>query len=61
MGKIRPPALRELSFISAIKLVLSKHVVLIMQIIIRIMINMDKTGQNRPSEGPILSLNERLK
>ena len=39
----------------------SKHDVLIMWIIIRIIINMDGIEQEKLSEGPILSLNERLK
>ena len=61
MGKKKPPTLRELSSSSTIKIVFSKHVVLIMPIIIRIIINMDGIGQERLSEGPILSLNKRLK
>ena len=61
MGKKKPPTLRELSSGSTIKIVFSKHVVLIMPIIIRIIINMDGIGQERLSEGPILSLNKRLK
>ena len=36
---------------SAINIVLSKHVVLIMRIIIHIIINMDNIRQERPSEG----------
>ena len=43
------------------KIVFSKHVVLIMRIIIGIIINMDDIGQESLSEGPILSLNKRLK
>ena len=39
----------------------SKHVVLIMRIIIRILINMDNIRQERLSEDPILNLNKRLK
>ena len=42
-------------------MVLSKHVVLIMQIINIIIINMDDIRQERPNEGPILKLNKRLK
>ena len=40
---------------------LSKHVVLIMQIINIIIINMDDIRQERPKEGPILKINKRLK
>ena len=39
----------------------SELVVLIMQIIIRIILNMDDIGQERLSEGPILTLNKWLK
>ena len=42
-------------------MVLSKHVVLIMQIINIIIINMDDIRPERPNEGPILKLNKRLK
>ena len=59
MGRKRPPTLRFPSTY-AIKRVLSKHVILIMQIIIRIIINMGAIRQERPSEGPILNFNERL-
>ena len=45
---------------SAIKIMLSKHVVLIMRII-NIIINMDDIRQERPNVGPILKLNKRLK
>ena len=45
---------------SAIKIVLSKHVVLIMRII-NAMINMDDIRQKRPNESPNLKLNKRLK
>ena len=45
---------------SAIKIMLSKHVVLIMRII-NIIINMDDIRQERPNVGPILNLNKRLK
>ena len=44
-----------------VKMALSKHVVLIMQIINIIIINMDDIRQERPNEGPILKLNKRLK
>ena len=43
---------------SAIKIMLSKHVVLIMRIINCIIINMEDIRQGRLSEGPILSLNK---
>ena len=46
---------------SAIKIVLSKHFVLIMRIIIQIKINMDVIRQERPREGPILNLIKRIK
>ena len=46
---------------SAIKTVFSKHVVLIMRIIILIIINMDDIRQERFSEGPILNLDKSLK
>ena len=46
---------------SAVKIALSKHVVLIMRIIIIIIINIDDIRQERPNEGPILKLNKRLK
>ena len=39
----------------------SKHVILIMRIIIRIVINMDDIRQEKVNEGPILNLNKRLK
>ena len=60
MGRKRPPNLGSFSSSSAIKRVLSKHVILIMQII-NIMINMDDIRHERPNEGPILKLNGRLK
>ena len=44
---------------SAIKMALSKHVVLIMRIIN--IINMDDIRQERTNEGPSLKLNKRLK
>ena len=44
-----------------VKMALSKHVVLIMQIINIIIINMDDIRQERPNEAPILKLNKRLK
>ena len=46
---------------SAVKIALSKNVVLIMRIINIIIINMDDIRQERPNEGPILKLNKRLK
>ena len=46
---------------SAIKIVFLKHVVLIMRINFSHIINMDDIRQERLSEGPILSLNKRLK
>ena len=45
---------------SAIKLVLSKHVVLIMRII-SIIITMDNIRQEKPNKSSILKLNKRLK
>ena len=45
---------------TAIKMILSKHVVLIMRIIIHITINMDDIKQVMPSESPILNLIKRL-
>ena len=44
-----------------VKMALSKHVALIMQIIDIIIINMDDIRQERPNETPILKLNKRLK
>ena len=44
-----------------VKMALSKHVVLIMQIIDIIIINMEDIRQERPNETPILKLNKRLK
>ena len=46
---------------STIKIIFSKPVVLIMPIIIRLIINMDNIRQEKLKEGPILSLNKRLK
>ena len=46
---------------SAVKIALSKNVVLIMRIINIIIINMDDIRQERPNEGPILKLNKRRK
>ena len=46
---------------SAVKIALSKNVVLIMRIINMIIINMDDIRQERPNEGPILKLNKRRK
>ena len=60
MGRRRPPTLRKLYLKFAVKIVLSKHVVLVMQII-NIIINIDNIRQKRPNEGPILKLNKRLK
>ena len=61
LGRKRPPTLTKFSFgSSAIKIVLMKHVVLIMRII-SIIINMDDIRQERPNEGPVLKLNKRLK
>ena len=45
---------------SAIKIVLSKHVVSIMRII-NIIINMDDIRQERPNESSVLKLNKKLK
>ena len=59
-GRKRPTTFRNLSFQFPIKIVLSKHVVLIMRII-NIIINMDDIRQERPNESPILKLNKRLK
>ena len=42
-----------------IKIVLSKHIVLIMQII-NIITNIDDIKQEKPNESPILKLNKRL-
>ena len=42
-----------------IKIVLSKHIVLIMQII-NIITNIDDIKQEEPNENPILKLNKRL-
>ena len=42
-----------------IKIVLSKHIVLIMQII-NIITNIDDIKQEQPNESPILKLNKRL-
>ena len=42
-----------------IKVVLSKHIVLIMQII-NIITNIDDIKQEKPNESPILKLNKRL-
>ena len=53
MGRKRPPTLRKLS---AIKMVLLKHVILIMRII-NIIINMDKIRQERYNKGLNLKLN----
>ena len=60
MGRKRPPTQRELSLSSAIKIVLSKHAVLIMQTI-NIIINMGDIRQERPNKGTNLKLNKRLK
>ena len=45
---------------SAVKVVLLKHVAVIMQII-NIIINMDDIRQERPNEGPTLKLNKKFK
>ena len=42
-----------------IKIVLSKHIALIMQII-NIITNIDDIKQEKPNESPILKLNKRL-
>ena len=60
MDRKRPPSLRELPSSSAIKIVLSKYVVLIMRII-NVIINMDDIRKERSNEGPILKLNKGLK
>ena len=54
IGRKRPPTF------SVIKIMLAKHVFLIMQII-NIIINMDNTTQERLNKGPILKLNKRHK
>ena len=62
MSRKGPLTLRNLSLKFAIKMALSKHVVLIMQIIMRIIkINMDDIRPERPNEDPILKLNKRFK
>ena len=58
MGRKGPPTLREPS---AIKIVFSKHFVLIMRITIRVTINMDDIRQEKLSERPILNLSKRIK
>ena len=59
-GRRRPPTLGIFPSSSAIKIVLLKQVVLIMQIINEI-INADNFRQERSSEGPTLKLNKRFK
>ena len=59
-GGKRPPTLRSFPSSSAIKIVLLKHVVLIMRII-NVIINMDEIRQERSDEGPTLKLNKRFK
>ena len=59
-SKKRPPALGNFSFKFHIKVVLLKHVVLIMRRI-NVIINMDEIRQERPDEGPTLKLNKRFK
>ena len=62
MGRKRSPTLRKLPHLpssSAIKIVLLKHVVLIMRII-NTMINMDDIRQERSNKGPTLKLNKDL-
>ena len=44
---------------STIKIVFSKHLVVIIQITIRLIINMDDIRQERLSKDPILNLNKR--
>ena len=56
----RAPTLRKLSFKFRYKIVLLKHVVLIMRII-NVTINMDDIRQERSDEGPTLKLNKRFK
>ena len=56
LGRKRPPTLRNLSSSSAIKIVLLRHVVLIMQVI-NIIIIMDNIRQERPNRNS----NKRLK
>ena len=60
MDRKIPSTLRKLSFKFRHKMVLWKHVVLIMRII-NIIINIDDIRQERTNEGPILKLNKRLK
>ena len=60
MSRKRPPTLRSLSFSSAIKIVLSKYIVLITRIV-NVIINMDGIRQERPNESAILKLNKKLK
>ena len=60
MSRKRPPTLRSLSFSSAIKIVLSKYIVLITRIVNAI-ISMDSIRQERPNESAILKLNKKLK
>ena len=62
MGRKRSPTLRNLPQLpssSPIKIVLLKHVVLIMRII-NIIINMDDIRQERSNKGPTLKLNKDL-
>ena len=58
MSRKRSPILRKIPLSSAIKLVLSKHVVLLQ--VINIIINMDDIIQEKSNEGPILKSNKRL-
>ena len=60
MSKKGASTLRNFSFKSAIKMTLSKHVVLIMRII-NIIKNIDDIRRERPNKGSILKLNKRLK
>ena len=53
MGRKRSPTLSKLSLRSAIKIMLLKHVVLIVRIINTI-INMGDIRQEKPNEDPIL-------
>ena len=59
-GRKRTPTLRGFPSSSAIKIVLLKHVVLIMRII-NVVINMDDIRQGRSDEGPTLKLNKIFK
>ena len=60
MKRRRSPILSEIFFKSAIKIVLTKHVILIIRIIdiIRDSFKHDDNRQERPNEGPILNFNK---